>query len=130
MRRFGFVILLLLTAGGSAFASAQKDLYSMPCSALWPSVKATVRNSGYYAIVMIDNTEMAASFAIGVGQGLRIESVVLNVKEGDTCEMQVQPLYQVGFSNDGGDFKKRVDGTMTMLKSAQAAAPAKPESNK
>ena len=127
MRRFGLVILLLLITGGSAFASEQKDMYSMPCSTLWPAVKATVSNSGYYAIVMIDNAEMAASFAIGVGQGLRIESVVLNAKAGDSCEMQVQPLYQPGLSNDGNDFKKRVDATMAYLKSAKEASSTKPE---
>ena len=60
MRRFVLVILLLLIAGGSAFADAQKDMYSIPCSTLWPAVKYIVRNSGYYAIVLIDNTEMAA----------------------------------------------------------------------
>jgi hypothetical protein len=126
MRRFVLVILLLLIAGGSAFADAQKDMYSIPCNTLWPAVKYIVRNSGYYAIVLIDNTEMAASFAIGVGQGLRIESVVLSGK-GDTCEMQVQPLYQPALSNDGGDFKKRVDAALANLKSAQPAPSAKPE---
>ncbi|MGH9493982.1 MAG: hypothetical protein ACRD3B_03210 [Candidatus Sulfotelmatobacter sp.] len=92
--------LLLLTAVGSAFADVESDNYSVSCASLWPAVKDTVRNSGFYAIVLIDNTEMAASYDIGVGQGPRIESVVLNVK-GDNCEMQVQPLYQPTFANDG-----------------------------
>ena len=126
MRRFVLTILLLLIASGLAFAEAQKEMYSVRCSTLWPAVRYTVRNSGYYAIVMIDNTEMAASFAIGIGDGLRIESVVLNAK-GDTCEMQVQPLYQPGLSNDAGDLKKRVDAAMANLKSTQAIPPAKPD---
>ena len=125
MRRFIVTILLLVMASALAFAEAQKEMYSVRCSTLWPAVKFTIRNSGYYAIVMIDNTEMAASFAIGIGDALRIESVVLNAT-GDTCEMQVQPLYQPGLSNDAGDLKKRVDATMAHLKSTQAIPPAKP----
>jgi hypothetical protein len=132
MKRFVLVILLLLIAAGSPLAQAQgrnQYSYAIPCSALWPAVKDTVRNSGYYAIVLIDNNEMVASFAIGVGQGLRIESAVLNAK-GETCEMQVQPLYQPSLSNDDGDFKKRVEAKMAQLKSAQTAPPAKTETHK
>lgn len=127
MRRFAVAILTLLIVVEPSFAKMHKDMYSVPCGALWPAVKDTVRNSGNYAILMIDNTEMIASFAIGTGPGLRIDSAVLNTK-GDTCEMQVQPLYEGPFSNDGGDFKKRVDKALTELQSSQPAAPAKPES--
>jgi hypothetical protein len=129
MKRFVLGILLLLITAGSPLAQAQgKNVYSyaIPCSALWLAVRDTVRNSGHYAIVLIDNNEMVASFAIGVGQGLRIESAVLNPK-GETCEMQVQPLYQPGLSNDDGDFKKRVEAAMAQLKSIQTAPPAKTE---
>jgi hypothetical protein len=127
MKRLVPGILLWLIAAGSAFAQG-KNIYSyaIPCSELWPAVKDTVRNSGYYAVVLIDNTEMVASFAIGVGQGLRIESAVLNAK-GESCEMQVQPLYQPGLSNDDGDFKKRVGAAMAKLKSSPTAPPAKPD---
>ena len=100
----------------------QRDSYPIPCSALRPAVKETVRNTGFYAIVLLDNNEMTASFAMGAGKDLRIDSVILNAT-GDTCVMQVQPLYQVPFSNDGTDFKKRVDGASDRLK----AQPAKPE---
>jgi hypothetical protein len=70
MKRLVSGILLWLIAAGSAFAQGRNTYsYAIPCSGLWPAVKDTVRNSGYYAIVLIDDTEMVASFAIGVGQG-------------------------------------------------------------
>ncbi len=122
MRRFAPLILMLLIVCQPLFATTRKDIYNMPCSALWPAVKGTVRNSGDYAVVFLDNTEMIASFAIGVGQGLRIGSAVLNPK-GDTCEMQVQ-LHEQAFVDDAGSFKKRVDKTLAELQSNQPA-PAK-----
>jgi len=127
MRRFAAVTLMLLIGAEPSFAKVRKDLYSVPCSVLWPAVKDTVRNSGNYAILLIDQTEMIASFAIGMGQSIRIDSAVLNA-QGDTCEMQVQPLYEgTPFSDDGGDFKKRVDKALTQLQPSQPPAPAKPE---
>ncbi|HKN73428.1 MAG TPA: hypothetical protein VJX30_20510 [Terriglobales bacterium] len=127
MRRFAVVTLMLLIGAGPSFAKMRKDLYSVPCSVLWPTVKDTVRNSGNYAILMIDETEMIASFAIGMGQSIRIDSAVLNA-QGDTCELRVQPLYEgTPFSDDGGDFKKRVDKALTQLQPSQPPAPAKPE---
>jgi hypothetical protein len=127
MRRFAAVTLMLLIGAEPSFAKVRKDLYSVPCSVLWPAVKDTVRNSGNYAILLIDQTEMIASFAIGMGQSIRIDSAVLNA-QGDTCEMQVQPLYEgTPFSDDGGDFKKRVDKALAQLQPSQPPAPAKPE---
>jgi hypothetical protein len=124
MRRFAQVALMLLMVGGPLFAGTRKDIYNMPCSALWPAVKGTVRNSGEYAVVFLDNTEMIASFAIGAGQQLRIGSAVLNVK-GDTCELQVQMHEPGALTDDTGSFKKRVDKTLAELRSSNPPAPAK-----
>jgi hypothetical protein len=124
MRRVTMMAMTLLIFAGPSFASMQKDRYSVPCSVLWPAVKDAVRNSGYYAVIVIDNTEMIASFAMGGGNTFRIDSAVLNAK-GDSCEMQVQPLYEGPFSNDAGDFKKRVDKSLARL---QSVATTKPES--
>ena len=123
MKRVASVALMLLILGGPLFASTRKDIYEMTCSALWPAVKGTVRNSGDYAVVFIDNDEMIASFAIGAGQGLRIGSAVLNPK-GDTCEMQVQ-VHAQAFMDDTGSFKKRVDATLTASQSSKQSPPAK-----
>jgi hypothetical protein len=104
-------------------------MYSLPCSGLWPAVKDTLRNSGKYGILAIDNTEMTASFVIGgTLNQKRINSVVLNAKGDAACEMQVQSAYS-GFTNDdAGDFKKRVDKSLAQLQPAQPA-PAKPDSS-
>jgi len=134
MRRFGVVVLLSLTAAGPAFAKTHKDVYTVQCSVLWPAVKDTLRNSGKYGIIGIDNTEMTASFNIGgTLAAKRTNSVVLNTKP-DGCEMQVQTAYSGFTNNDAGDFKKRVDESLAKQQAAppappaQPAQPAKPES--
>jgi hypothetical protein len=123
MRRFAQVALMLLIAGGPSFAGT-RDIYNTPCSALWPAVKGVVRNSGEYAVVFLDSTEMIASFAIGSGKDLRIGSAVLNIK-GDTCEMQVQMHEPGALTDDAGSFKKRVDKALSVLQSSNQPAPAK-----
>ncbi len=127
MRRFAVLALMLIVAG-PLFAKTHKEMYTMQCSALWPAVKDTLRNSGKYGILSIDNGDMAASFNIGgTLTGKRVNSVVLNQK-GDSCEMQVQTAYSGLVNNDEGDFKKRVDASLEKLKSSPPAAPtAKPE---
>jgi hypothetical protein len=119
---------MLLIVAGPSFAKTHKDLYSVSCGTLWPAVKDTLRNSGKYGILGIDNTEMTASFVIGGSLGgKRINSVVLNAK-GDTCEMQVQTAFSGLAHNDEGDFKKRVDESLAKQQPSQPAPPVKPES--
>jgi hypothetical protein len=124
MKRFVVVALMLASVAGPAFGKTHKEMYTVSCTVLWPAVKDTLRNSGKYGIIGIDNTEMTASFNIGGSwTGKRINSVVLNGK-GDACEMQVQTAFSGLANNDAGDFKKRVDESLAKLQ----AAPAKPES--
>lgn len=131
MKRFVVVALMLFSvATPIAFAKTHKDDYSVSCSVLWPAVKDTLRNSGKYGIIGIDNTELTASFNIGgTLTGKRINSVVLNGK-GDTCEMQVQTAFSGLANNDAGDFKKRVDASLARQQAAPAGEPEKPESPK
>jgi hypothetical protein len=117
MRRLVPVTLLLLMSA-PLFAGVSKDTYPMACSALWPAVKGTARNSGDYAVVFLSNDDMIASFAIGSGQGLRFGSAVLNPK-GDACEMQVQVPEHGNFSDDTGSFKKRVDKTLADMQAVK-----------
>jgi len=114
--------LMLLISSTSLFGGTKKDVYPMPCGNVWHAVKDTVLNSGEYVTVFLDNSEMIASFAQGVGNSFHIDSAVLNAK-GDSCEMQVQ-TNSVAFHDDAGNFKKRVDSSLAPLKST-AAAPAK-----
>lgn len=106
--------VLVLTAA-PMFGQVQVYSYAIPCDALWPAVKDTVRNSGNYATVLLDDAEMVASFAIGVGDGFRIESAILN-RTDSGCQLRISPLYQPGLANDAGDFKKRLDNTLSALK--------------
>jgi hypothetical protein len=114
---------MLLIAAGTSFAEAHRDVYSIPCSTLWPAVKDTVRNSGEYRILWFDNNEWTASFAVG-GQGssMRINAVVLNAK-GENCEMQVQTGYGGGLSDDAHDLKKRVDASLGKQHPAKSETP-------
>jgi hypothetical protein len=122
-------VILLLAIAAPAFASTHKDMYNVPCNELWRALKDTLRNSGKYGIIAIDNEEMTASYNIGGNlTGKRINSAVLNSKDdGKSCEMQVQTAYTGLVNNDAGDFKKRVEESLAKLKSeplAPAAAPS------
>jgi hypothetical protein len=129
MKRFVVAALMLLTvAAPAAFAKTHKDDYSVSCTTLWAAVKDTLRNSGKYGIISIDNTEMTASFNIGgTLTGKRINSVILNGK-GEACEMQVQTAYSGFTNNDAGDFKKRVDESLAKQQAPTPATPAKADS--
>jgi hypothetical protein len=115
----------------SAFGKTHSDLYPVACSELWPAVKDTLRNSGKYGIIGVDNAEMTASYNIGGGLGgKRINSVVLNSKGASSCELQTQTAYSGLGHNDAGDFKKRVEESLAKLKGGKQEAPAKPEGTK
>src|SRR5208282_7288 len=134
MKRFVVALALLAVAAPAAFAKTHKDDYSISCATLWTAVKDTLRNSGKYGILAIDNTELTASFNIGgTLAGKRVNSVLLNAKGDAACEMQVQTAYSGLVNNDAGDFKKRVDESLAKQQAAppaQPAAPAKPDSPK
>jgi hypothetical protein len=121
-----FVVLqaVILLLAPVAMAKTHKDNYPVSCDVLWKAVKDTIRNSGQYGIVGIDNTEMSISYVIGgtLG-GKRINSVVLNKLPNNTCEMQTQTAYSGLIHNDAGDFKKRVDEALA--KQASTPAPDK-----
>ena len=121
MKRYALAVLLPFLAA-SAFAKTHSDIYNVPCNVLWPAVKDTLRNSGKYGIIGIDNTEMTASYNIGGALGgKRINSLVLNTKE-NSCELQVQTSYSGLTHDDAGDFKKRVDESLAKLQAAKPAS--------
>jgi hypothetical protein len=126
MRRL-VVALMSLTFVVPAFGKTHKDTFDVPCSELWPAVKDTLRNSGKYGIIGIDNSEMTASYNIGGGLGgKRINSVVLN-SVGTGCEMQTQTAFTGIAHNDAGDFKKRVEESLVKLKGSKPAEPTNPQ---
>ena len=114
------VAILVAAFALPAVAKTHKDDYTIPCTTLWKAVHDVVRNSGKYGIISINAEEMTASYNIGGNlTGKRINTVVLN-PQGSGCEMQIQTAYSGLGNNDAGDFKKRVDESLTKL---QGAAP-------
>jgi hypothetical protein len=128
MKRF-VILILVLSFAVPGFASTHKELYNVSCNELWRALKDTLRNSGKYGIIAIDNNEMTASYNIGGNlTGKRINSTVLNSKDNGTgCELQIQTACSGLGNNDAGDLKKRVDDSLARLKSEPlepAAAPS------
>ncbi len=136
-------LLLPILIATPGYAKTHKEIFDLPCAVLWPAVKDTLRNSGKYGIIGIDNTEMTASYNMGgnmavvapagiVGRvlatGKRINSLVLNAK-GNSCELQVQTAFSGIANNDAGDLRKRVQESLdkpkgTSDKPAPAGIPA------
>jgi hypothetical protein len=113
MRRITGIVLVSLALAAPVFGKTHRDMFNVSCSVLWPAVKDTLKNSGKYGVLGIDNEEMTASFNIGGALGgKRTNSVVLNSKGENTCEMQIQTAYSGLVHNDAGDFKKRVDESL------------------
>jgi hypothetical protein len=133
MKRLVVSILLALTSV-PVFASTHKDVLNVPCNELWRAVKDTLRNSGKYGIIAIDNNEMTASYNMGGNlTAKRTNSAVLNSKDnGANCELQVQTAFSGLVNNDSGDFKKRVEESLAKLKGQpltaadQGASPSAP----
>ncbi len=119
------LMFTLLILSAPAFAKTHSDMFNVPCKTLWPAVKDTLRNSGKYGIIGIDNEEMTASYNIGgyLG-GKRTNSLVLNTK-GNECELQTQTVYSGLTHNDAGDLKKRVEESLAKLQKA-ADTPSQP----
>src|ERR1700722_1981106 len=116
MKRFAVTTLMVVMVAVPTFAKTHKEMYSVPCTTLWPAVKDTLRNSGKYGIIGIDNAEMTASYNIGGSlAGKRINSVVLN-PNGGGCEMQTQTAFTGLAHNDAGAFKSRVEESLAKLR--------------
>ncbi len=117
MKRF-LLVILFLSFALPGFASTHKELYNVPCNELWRALKDTLKNSGKYGIIGIDNAEMTASYNIGGNlTGKRVNSAILNsIDNGNSCELQIQTAYSGLGNNDAGDLKKRVDQSLAKLK--------------
>ena len=125
MRYLLIVALLLSSMTVPTFGKTHKDVFDVPCTALWPAVKDVLRNSGKYGIIGLDSQEMTASYNIGGSLGgKRINSLVLNSQGDNKCELQVQTAFSGLVHDDAGDFKKRVDESLAKQKAAAPPAPA------
>jgi hypothetical protein len=81
------IVGLLLTLAAPVFAKTHKDVFNVPCSVLWPALKDTLRNSGKYGIIGIDNTEMTASY--NIGRGLSGEQLIIDKIKASPADYQL-----------------------------------------
>jgi hypothetical protein len=124
------LIALLLLIAAPVFAATHRENYNVPCKTLWSAVKDTLKTSGKYGIRSIDNEEMIASYNMGGNlSDKRINSVTLNAKGDNVCELQVQTAYSGLIHNDYGDFKDRVEKSLAKVQAAAAPA-TKPDAAK
>lgn len=125
MKRF-VLLVMLLTLAVPALASTHRDNFNVSCNELWRALKDTLRNSGKYGIIAIDNAEMTASYNMGGNiMAKRTNSAVLNSKDnGASCELQIQTAYSGLVNDDAGDLKKRVNESLVKLKGQPLQDPA------
>lgn len=126
MKRSVMLASLLLIVAVPAIAKVHKDSFAVPCSQLWNAVQDTVKNSGYYSVVALDEKQMTAAFNISGAIHSRTISAHLE-GQGNNCEMQTQTSFSGLMQNDAGDFKSRVETALSKLKESKAVAPTKPE---
>lgn len=117
--------VLFVSLSVPAIASTHKDVLNVSCNELWRAVKDTLRNSGKYGIIAIDDAEMTASYNMGGNlTAKRTNSAVLNsMKNGAACELQIQTAYSGLVNNDAGDMKTRVEESLVKLKNVPLRLP-------
>lgn len=139
-----FILTAVLGFGVvSALGETYKNSYAIPCTGIWPAVRATLADQEHYAKVIINDEKMKADYQpkhtvhVDVSGTLlqRTNHVTLIPKDG-VCEMDVVSNYSGWGHDDKADFKKRVDDNITKAKTAPApgtattapaAEPTKPE---
>lgn len=140
MRKTKFVVVGLtsLVLAQSALAKTYKYTYPVACGDAWSAVKDTLSNKNNYANVKIDETRMNAAYVPKHSVHFDVSGVLLQrtnhvtlIPKGTGCQMQVVSNYSGWGHEDQGDFKKRVDESLTKPKSvpppnaAEAATPEK-----
>ena len=126
MRKTLLAILIWLVAVQPAFAKLHKDSYSVPCSELWNAVQDTIKNGGYYTLVVADDKQMTVSFHISGAIHSRTISTHLEAQSSG-CELQTETAFSGLMQNDAGDFKSRVDQSLAKLKASPPAEALKPD---
>lgn len=126
--------LMMFAVLPSASGKTYKYTYPTPCSQLWGAVKDTLGNAANYAEVKSDDAKMTAAYSPKHSVHFDVSGVLLQrtnhvtlVPKGTGCEMQVVSNYSGWGHEDQGDFKKRVDESLT--KTATPAEPPKTETS-
>jgi len=125
MKKCLLMAFLTVVAVVPLLAKVHKDSYPMSCGELWNAVQDTVKNSGYYTPIVLDEAQMTAAFNISGAIHSRTISAHLE-PQGSSCEMQTQTSFSGLMQNDAGDFKSRVEQSLAKLKASPASTPQKP----
>jgi hypothetical protein len=127
------VMLMALVLAVPSFGKTHKTTYPVPCSELWGAVKDTLGNQENYNVLSTDDALMSASYNVKHAAHVTVTGAVLQktnhvnlVSKDSTCEMQVVSNYSGFEHDDAGDFKTRVEASVTKLKTAKPSEPAKP----
>lgn len=128
--------LLLLAVAPSALGKTYKYTYPTPCSQLWSAVKDTLSDAANYAEVKSDDAKMTAAYNPKHSVHFDVSGVLLQrtnhvtlVPKGTGCEMQVISNYSGWGHEDQGDFKKRVDVSLTKATTTTPAETPKTETS-
>lgn len=134
MMRSLIVALLSLIVAVPAFSKTYKSSYPDNCSELWSAVADTLSNADNYNVTEKDDAKMTASYDPKHAAHVNVSGALLQrknhvtlVPKGTGCEMQVVSNYSGWEHNDQGDFKTRVDQSLTKVKAASPSQPAKPD---
>jgi len=130
------VVLALMSLGLAlpAFGETYKTSYpGVACSDLWLAVKDTLSNPTNYKVKSSDDKKMTASYKVNHAIHITITETILQrtnkvtlVPKGTGCEMQDVSNYSGVEHDDEGDFKKRVEASLTKLQTPKPPAPATP----
>lgn len=117
VRSWFFLLLFSLTI--PAFAGTPKA--PLPCSELWPAVKATLGNGKNYIVVAMDSEEMKANFVVKGALYPQMNLVQLKDKK-KGCDLDLR----IGFTgaDDEGAFRTRVHRAYKKMTAAKVAAPS------
>jgi hypothetical protein len=131
-RTTGIVVVALMTLASAlpAFGKTYKSTYPVACSEVWSAVKDTLGNAENYDVVNSDDALMKATYDVKHAAHVNISGALLQrknhvtlVPQGTGCEMQVVSNYSGWEHNDQGDFKQRVDESLTKLTAKPASQP-------
>jgi hypothetical protein len=121
----GASVLLAVSLCLPAYAANTSSVFDVPCATLWPVVSDTIRNSGKYEPISIDDTGMTAAYKVGTAWSHANDVVVLKAN-GTGCQLVVDAPYRGLAYNDARDITERVKRGLAKapVDSAQPAAAA------
>jgi len=134
MMKSAVVALISLIVALPAFGKTYKSTYPDPCSQVWSAVTDTLSNADNYTVTGKDDAKMTADYDPKHAAHVNVSGALLQrknhvtlISKGTGCEMQVVSNYSGWEHNDQGDFKTRVDQSLTKVKAASPSQPAKPD---